>query len=236
MPQGYVKLHRKLLDNSLLWDGDALRLFIYLLLRANHQGKQIMFNNQTIDLKRGELVAGRNVISADLAMNPSQVYKKMEILKKRGILSVKSNNRFSLITIVNYTKYQDKLIKCNSQSNSQVTATEQPSNTNKNVKNERMKELNTAETAGIKNHPYLEKFKKPSRLNSSKQLLAAEVWEWLFRPKSLPYAAILKIINQKGEQFVRETWSEGRQSELKDRMKWFLWKVGRVKVAMVEKT
>ena len=51
------------------------------------------------------------------------------------MITTKSNNKFTVVTIEKYEDYQSRETKTKQQSNSRVTTKEQQSNTNKNVKN-----------------------------------------------------------------------------------------------------
>lgn len=50
--EGWVKLHRKLLDNPIVCkDSDHLAVWIYLMLNATHKEYDVLFNNKRITLK-----------------------------------------------------------------------------------------------------------------------------------------------------------------------------------------
>ena len=64
MSDGWVKIHRKMLDNPVVFkDPDHLAVWMYLLLKATHQDYQTMFGGKKITLKPGQLITGRKVIS-----------------------------------------------------------------------------------------------------------------------------------------------------------------------------
>ena len=134
---GWIKLHRKLLDNPIFDKPELLQLFIYCLLKANHEPQKIIFNGQETEVSTGQFITGRTVIARDLGQKPITTYKRLKILKNIEILNIESNNRFSLVTVVNYGMYQSEEIKRNSKSNNKGTTREQLGNTNKNVKNDK---------------------------------------------------------------------------------------------------
>jgi hypothetical protein len=51
------------------------------------------------------------------------------------MITTKSNNKFTIVTIEKYEDYQSRETKTKQQSNNKVTTKEQQNNTNKNVKN-----------------------------------------------------------------------------------------------------
>ena len=139
--QGWVKLHRKLLLNPIIQKPHLLQLFIYCILKANHDTEKFFWGTEEIEVKRGQFVTGRFSLSQDLKCNVSTIYKRLQTLRKTGLLNTKSNNKNTLVTIINYELYQSDIDKSNSKRNNKVTTKEQQSNTNKNDKNERTKEL-----------------------------------------------------------------------------------------------
>ena len=56
---GWVKLHRKLLDNPIFQDSSLVHVFLYCLLKANHEPRRFMFNGQEMLIEAGQFIAGR---------------------------------------------------------------------------------------------------------------------------------------------------------------------------------
>lgn len=103
---GYISLHRKILDNAVFSNPGIFRLFVYLLLRANYQDNEFSWNGKTITLKRGQLITGRHEIAKNLNENPSTVRNWLQSLRNLKILDSKTTNRYSIITIIKYSEYQ----------------------------------------------------------------------------------------------------------------------------------
>ena len=135
--EGWIKLHRKLIENPIFLKPELLQLFIYCLLKANHEPQRIIFNGQEIEIKIGQFITGRNAMAKDLKQNPITTYKRLKILENLQILNIKSNNKFSVVTVVNYGLYQSEEIKRNTKRNNKGTTREQQGNTNKNDKNDK---------------------------------------------------------------------------------------------------
>jgi hypothetical protein len=113
------------------------KIFIWCLLKASHKEHEQLVGLQKITLQPGEFVYGRTKASEELKIKESTVNKYMSWLKKYEIINIKSNNKFSVISIVNWALYQFEVEESNSKSNNNVTTKEQQSNTNKNVKNDK---------------------------------------------------------------------------------------------------
>ena len=105
---GWIKLHRKILDNPIFRDPETLQLFIYLLLRANHkEGHRFIFNGQEIYLERGQCLTGLDRISGDTGLSFWKIRARLDLLETLKIITRKTTNRFSIVSICNYSLYQD---------------------------------------------------------------------------------------------------------------------------------
>lgn len=127
----YIKLFRKLLKSPIFENEKALKIWIWCLLKATHTDRQQLVGQQIVDLKKGDFVFGRNKASEELKMNESTIYKYIKLLEKLQMISIKSNNKFSVVSIGKWEEYQIDDLK----NNNKVTTKEQQSNTNKNVNN-----------------------------------------------------------------------------------------------------
>ena len=108
MNNGFVVLWRKFKDTSFYKDSYAVHLALHLIMRANHEDRKIVFNKEELTIHRGQTVAGRFTLADETGMHPSMIMRRLALLSNVGFLDIKSNNRFSLITIRNYKAYQDK--------------------------------------------------------------------------------------------------------------------------------
>lgn len=139
MHRGYVKLWRKIIESNVFKNEGLLKVWIWCLAKANHKEKwvpvKIGRGKTEVLVKPGQFIFGRHKAADALDMNPNTVWKRINKLKKAQNLTIQSNNQYSIISIINWEAYQGEEIISNSESNNQVTTKEQPSNTNKNVKN-----------------------------------------------------------------------------------------------------
>jgi hypothetical protein len=104
MYQGYVKLHRKILDNeALMQDHALLTVFIWCLAKANWQ--DTARNGDT--LKRGELRMRYANVSETLKISMTTLKRKIARLEDLGCVEAKSDHQGTTITICNYGVYQD---------------------------------------------------------------------------------------------------------------------------------
>jgi hypothetical protein len=142
--KGYIKLYRKLLCNPIFKNPYLLQLFVYCLLKANHSEGKAFYGADEIMLNPGQFVTGRFELSAALGGNASSTYKRLKRLESLTMIGLQSNNKNTLVTVLNWESYQidksdlDNEVTANGQeSNRKVTGKGQQSNTNKNVKNDK---------------------------------------------------------------------------------------------------
>jgi len=130
-PQGWIKLHRKLLDHPLFCDPQAFALWVQLLLRANHKNARVMIGNTFVDIKRGQLLTGRNKLSDHTGINRSKLERLLNLLESEHQIEQQKTTKYRLISISNYDKYQGD----EQQLSIKRATTEQQLSTNKNDNN-----------------------------------------------------------------------------------------------------
>jgi hypothetical protein len=143
---GYVKLDRSLLTKQIFQNEKLLKVWIWCLLKANHKPATVLVGRQQADLKAGQFVFGRNKASEELNMAPSTVWDYMGILKKNQSIDIKSNNKFSVVTLVNWEIYQLNSTIADIKHDNKSTTNQQQINTNKNVKNDKKKKTYSDES------------------------------------------------------------------------------------------
>lgn len=142
----WIKIFRELLQWEWFQKAEMVQLFIYLLLKANCVDKQW----QGITIKRGQLATSNATMRQDLRLSEQQIRTCIKRLISTGEITYKSTNRYVVITICNYEKYQEIGNSINEQSNEQTNnqstdeqrAINEQSTTTKEVKNIRSKEYN----------------------------------------------------------------------------------------------
>lgn len=103
--EGWIKLHRSLLDWEWYSDGDMVRVFLHLLLCAAHDDMRW----QGVEVKRGQVVVSQNEIAEALHVGRQVVRTCLGRLKKTGEITAKGTrgtNGFTIVTILNYGRYQ----------------------------------------------------------------------------------------------------------------------------------
>lgn len=129
---GWFKTYRAITEWEWFTDGNTLKLWIYLLAKANYKDSHYM----GIEIKRGQLITGRKKLAEALRMSEQQVRTCLERLQETNEITIKSTNRYTLITIVKYGFYQDDGDGCNQQNNQRIT-NKQPTNNHYLINKER---------------------------------------------------------------------------------------------------
>lgn len=138
MNNGYIKLHRKILDNPIVMkDTECLAVWIYLLLNATHKEKSVMFKGKRVTLKPGQLITGIISISKKMKINKDKVQRTLKLFENDKQIEQQTSNKNRLITIVNWDLYQDFDKQNDKQVINNCETTDKQVITNNNDKNER---------------------------------------------------------------------------------------------------
>lgn len=123
--EGWIKIHRQILDNPIICkDSDYLSVWIYLLLNATHKEIPALFKGEKILLQPGQLITGRKSMSEKLKISESKIYRVINEYKSEQQIEQQTSNKNSLITILNWDKYQQSEQENKQQMNNKRTTTE----------------------------------------------------------------------------------------------------------------
>ena|SRR3990167_2216577 len=134
---GWVKLHRKLLNSAVFTNEKLLKVWIWCLLKANHDENDVYIGLQKVLVKSGQFIFGRDTAAGQLKMPLSSVRNYIEALKSDNYLDIKTTNKYSLITIRKWEEYQSTRQQIGQQTVHRIKTNEKQMDTNKNDKNEK---------------------------------------------------------------------------------------------------
>jgi hypothetical protein len=130
--QGWIKLHRSILDWEWYDEINTFKVFLHCLLRANHKEKK--WRGQTI--KAGSFITSYANLSVECKLSTQQVRTALNKLRDTKELAIKTTNKYTMITVCKYDSYQ----VLENQNNKQITNNQQTNNnqitTNKNDNND----------------------------------------------------------------------------------------------------
>lgn len=142
--EGWVKIHRKLLDWEWYKDNNVKIVFLHLLLVANHTEQK--WKGKTI--LRGQKITSIEHLANETNLTVMQIRTALKKLKLTNEITMKTTNKNTLITIEKYNEYQIKDNENNKKDNKEITNKQQTNNKQitinkkeKNIKKERMEEI-----------------------------------------------------------------------------------------------
>ena len=154
---GWIKVHRKMLDNPVVFkDPDHLAVWMYLLLEATHQEYPQMFGGRKVILKPGQLITGRKKIAEKTGVQESKVKRILNRFKIDQQIDQQTERYGSIISILAWDKYQ-----MDDQQNTQQVTNERPTSdqrvtTIQEHKNKRTKEYIYSDVPENIKEPFME--------------------------------------------------------------------------------
>lgn len=202
MADGWIKLHRKLKDSACFQNEKLLKVWVWCLLKATHSDRKQMVGRKEVDILPGQFPTGRLKAASELNMKPSTAWEYLLLLQSQGNIDIKSNNKFSIVTVVNWGTYQlddeETRQQNRQQINNKSTTNQQQIDTNKNDKNVKndKKYINTSHSLSVepKEDSLFEEFWEsyPRQINKTKALKA---WNARRKEKVDPNDLILAARN-----------------------------------------
>ena len=125
---GWLKLYRSILDSAVFQDAEVLKVWIWLICNVAFEQHDTICYGKVITIKPGQIATGRKKIAQCTDLNENKVYRALTTLKSLGNIEIKATNKYSIITVVNWDKYQDengKRTSSEQQTNSKTTTEEQ---------------------------------------------------------------------------------------------------------------
>lgn len=133
---GWIKLHRKTLENPIVMkDSSHLAIWCWLLMSACKFPTEVMFGGELITLKPGQITTGRRKIAKALSEQESKVYRVLKRFESEQLIEQRTDRQCTLISIVNWDKYQESEQGAEQFLNNDRTTSEQRVNTKKEYKN-----------------------------------------------------------------------------------------------------
>ena len=105
---GYIKLHRAVRGTAIAQHPEYFAAWVHLLCMASHKAHQQVVGTKVVDLDPGQLVFGREKFSANTGISVNKIRSALMVMKELGMITSKSHAKFSVITIVNWQKYQSE--------------------------------------------------------------------------------------------------------------------------------
>lgn len=99
---GFIKIHRQIMEWGWYGDPNTKAVFLHLLLTANFKPGEY----KGVPLKPGDAVFGRKSLAKQLGISEQNVRTAINRLKSTNEITIKSTGKFSVATIANWALYQ----------------------------------------------------------------------------------------------------------------------------------
>ena len=133
--EGWIRIHRKIINAPWFNKSEYVHLWLYLLLKANHKEQEIFIGNEKVLVKRGQLLTSRHKLSEVVHIQENKIYRILKCFENEHQIEQHKTKKYTVISIVNYDTYQKSEQDNEQQMNSKRTTDEQQMNTNNNDKN-----------------------------------------------------------------------------------------------------
>ena len=106
MNRGYVRLWRKSLDAGWIRNHKLWAFWSYCLMKASWTEYDAIVGLQVVHLLPGQFIFGRKKAAEETGLTEREIRDRLEALKREGNLTIKTTNKFSIISIINWAIYQ----------------------------------------------------------------------------------------------------------------------------------
>lgn len=109
MQQGWIKLHRQIMDNPLYKQKRKFSKFeawIDILLSVNHREGKVLIDYSVETVNRGEFITSEVKLANKWNWDRKTVRKFLTLLQQEEMILKSSTKRWTSITVINWDKYQ----------------------------------------------------------------------------------------------------------------------------------
>jgi len=134
---GWIKLHRDIREHWIWQNPVYYRAWSDMLMEANHKTKSRLYNGNLVIIKRGQIVGSLQSYANRWDMTVSQVRHFIDLLEQDKMVSKKTAQGFTHLSICNYDTYQSLQQADNTQNAHSPQAHRKLTATPKELKNEK---------------------------------------------------------------------------------------------------
>ena len=107
MNDGWIKLYRQSIEKGWLKNHKLWVFWCWCLLKASHKKSSVIVGYQQVQLEPGQFIFGRKKAAKELKMSERAIRTCVDFLKNVGNIATKPTNKFSIVTICNWSTYQE---------------------------------------------------------------------------------------------------------------------------------
>lgn len=138
MTYGWISIHRKIQQSDIWLDKepfDKRSAWIDLIMMANHDDRQVLFDGKFIEVKRGEKITSLRMLSEKWKWSRNKVKRFLKLLESGSMIELKIDHQKTTYKIVNYNVYQNEDLSKRPQKDHKKTTDGPQADTNNNVNN-----------------------------------------------------------------------------------------------------
>jgi hypothetical protein len=104
---GFISLHRSINENTVVCKNPtAFYIWVKCLLRANFKNTTFYLGKKKISLKKGQFLISYPKFSDEIGVSQTTLYDWILIFEKERMIERKSYSKYTVISILNYSYYQ----------------------------------------------------------------------------------------------------------------------------------
>lgn len=154
---GYIKLFRKIKEWKWYKNIKTFKAFIHCLIEANYTDKE--YEKEIVP--RGSFITGRKKFANECGLTEQETRSAWTNLKSTNEITIKTTNKGTLITVVNYEDYQPLVEMLTSETTNTLT-NEQPTDNQQITTTKNNKEIKEYKEEIKKENIKRKKFVKPT--------------------------------------------------------------------------
>ena len=97
------------MESSIWGNANLVYFWCYCLLKATHKQRIAKVGFQNVPLEPGQFIFGRLTASKETGLSEQTIRTAIDSLRKSQNLTIKSTNKFSIISIVKWAEYQEEV-------------------------------------------------------------------------------------------------------------------------------
>lgn len=132
----WYKLNRDFLQWEWYKREGAVQVYLFLLLNANYEPKKW----EGIVIEKGQVVTSVSKICEGTGLSTRKVRTLLKLFEKSQFLTIKTTNKYSIVTLCKYDSYEVEASKADKQNDNQATNKRQTSDNN--IRNNRKNRKN----------------------------------------------------------------------------------------------
>lgn len=103
---GWIKIHRDIWNNPWMYKPNVLTVWVYILCHVNYQPTDVIFEGKRVTLQPGQGLFKFTEVAETLGIPTSTLYRIVDLLKNENQIEKQKSPRNTVITVVNWVKFQ----------------------------------------------------------------------------------------------------------------------------------